>query len=173
MKKLQRLKSNKGFSLVELLIVIAIMAVLVGILAPQYIRYVERSRQSADIQVVNNIAGAIRTTTLDPVYEDFMPGGAEATIVATWNSNNAAGGIVITIGGSGGNVTEIATSIRAVIGGGGTDATNNGGAVVSRSNSAGLNPIVITYTFDAAGGGTIAVTQAGASTEFQRMLDRI
>lgn len=37
--------NNKGFSLVELIIVIAIMAVLIGVLAPQYLKYVERSRE--------------------------------------------------------------------------------------------------------------------------------
>lgn len=36
--------NDKGFSLVELIIVIAIMAVLVVVLAPQYLKYVERSR---------------------------------------------------------------------------------------------------------------------------------
>ncbi|MCM1143504.1 MAG: prepilin-type N-terminal cleavage/methylation domain-containing protein, partial [Lachnoclostridium sp.] len=34
--------NNKGFSLVELIIVIAIMVILVAVLAPQYLRYVEK-----------------------------------------------------------------------------------------------------------------------------------
>ena len=42
------MKNNKGFSLVELIIVVAIMAVLIGVLAPQYIKYVEKSRKSTD-----------------------------------------------------------------------------------------------------------------------------
>ena len=38
------MKNNKGFSLVELIIVIAIMAILVGVIAPQLILYIEKSR---------------------------------------------------------------------------------------------------------------------------------
>lgn len=40
MNKKQKSLTNKGFSLVELIIVIAIMAVLVGVLAPQFLKYV-------------------------------------------------------------------------------------------------------------------------------------
>lgn len=48
MNKKQKSLTNKGFSLVELIIVIAIMAVLVGVLAPQFLKYVEQSRNSTD-----------------------------------------------------------------------------------------------------------------------------
>lgn len=47
--------NNKGFSLVELIIVIAIMAVLVGVLAPQFVKYVEQSRRSKDVQNAANL----------------------------------------------------------------------------------------------------------------------
>ena len=51
--------NNKGFSLVELIVVIAIMAVLVGVLAPQFIKYVESSRRSTDISNAQNIQSAV------------------------------------------------------------------------------------------------------------------
>ena len=38
--------NNKGFSLVELIIVIAIMAILAGAIAPALIRYIDKSRKS-------------------------------------------------------------------------------------------------------------------------------
>lgn len=49
-------KSNKGFSLVELIIVIAIMAILAMTIAPATIRYIDKSRKADDLQLVGNIA---------------------------------------------------------------------------------------------------------------------
>ncbi len=69
MKK-QRSIGNKGFSLVELIIVIAIMAILVGVMAPQLMKYVERSRVSKDIQAVDAVHTAIVTAMLDPMVDD-------------------------------------------------------------------------------------------------------
>lgn len=56
-KYFAQLKENeeKGFSLVELIIVIAIMAILVGIVASQVLPYMEKSRKSKDQQIVSGI----------------------------------------------------------------------------------------------------------------------
>lgn len=52
-------KNNKGFSLVELIIVIAIMAILVGVLAPQFAKYLGKSKTATDIQNAQQMASAI------------------------------------------------------------------------------------------------------------------
>jgi type IV pilus assembly protein PilA len=55
----ERKLNNKGFSLVELIIVIAIMVILVVVIAPQYTRFVNNSRISSDIQTAQTMATAI------------------------------------------------------------------------------------------------------------------
>lgn len=72
-------KDNKGFSLVELIIVVAIMAILVGLLAPQYVKYVEKSRKSADASNLSEIVNAIQVKAADA--ESSLPsGGYKITI---------------------------------------------------------------------------------------------
>lgn len=53
--------NNKGFSLVELIVVIAIMAVLVGVLAPAYLSYVEKSRKQKDESAADEVKRAVET----------------------------------------------------------------------------------------------------------------
>ena len=57
--------NNEGFSLVELIIVIAIMAVLIGVLAPQYLKYVKNSKISTDITNAEEIANAVNAAIAD------------------------------------------------------------------------------------------------------------
>ena len=60
-----RKKDNKGFTLVELVIVVAILAILVGLLAPQYTKYVERSRKAADVSNMDEMIKAIQVYAAD------------------------------------------------------------------------------------------------------------
>lgn len=46
-------KDNKGFSLVELIIVIAIMAILIGIVGMNVIPQIENARKATDAQVIS------------------------------------------------------------------------------------------------------------------------
>ena len=80
------MKNNKGFSLVELIIVIAIMAILVGVIAPQLIKYIEKSRQAADVQLCDTVKTAIVTATSDPAVvtaNETCPFGESASQVSS------------------------------------------------------------------------------------------
>ncbi len=55
MKKL----NNKGFSLVELIVVIAIMAILVGVLAPSVLGQLDKAKASKDKQAFDAVASAV------------------------------------------------------------------------------------------------------------------
>ncbi len=56
---------NKGFSLVELIIVIAIMAILVAIIGSQVIPYIEKSRVSKDLSTLDTIYSSAQTIIAD------------------------------------------------------------------------------------------------------------
>ena len=69
------MKENKGFSLVELIIVIAIMAILIGVLAPQYIKYVEKSKKATDEKLARELLEMANVITADVDYFDLIDAG--------------------------------------------------------------------------------------------------
>ena len=75
---MEKKMNNKGFSLVELIVVIAIMAVLVGVLAPQFIKYVEKSRQSTDLSNLDSIKTVVESYYADK-EGDKLPDTVEIT----------------------------------------------------------------------------------------------
>lgn len=85
MKWPKRVKqNNKGFSLVELIIVIAVMAILTALLAPQFIKYIEQSRQSVDLNTVEGIMQAVQIGASDA--ELGLTGEGEIKIAGTGGS---------------------------------------------------------------------------------------
>lgn len=64
---------QKGFSLLELIVVIAIMAILIVVVTPQYLKYVERSRNTTDVRNAKEIVQALQIYALDPDIDDPVP----------------------------------------------------------------------------------------------------
>ena len=91
------LKNKKGFTLAELLIVVAIIAVLVAIAIPIFTSQLEKSRETADI-------ANVRSAYADAVAEYLTTGEAVTVTVAstqtqdTWQYVDGVIGTEITVG---------------------------------------------------------------------------
>ncbi len=105
-------KDNKGFTLVELIIVVAIIAVLATVLAPQYLQYVERSRESNDIQVAQNLMDAATVGVADPSTNV----SSASVITVTWTTDADNTAITVTSSTSGESVTNLTKAITDVVG---------------------------------------------------------
>ena len=73
---------NKGFSLVELIIVIAIMAILAAAIAPALIRYIDKSRKADDVTAGGTINSAVSAALANEDAYDDIQGQSSASIIA-------------------------------------------------------------------------------------------
>ena len=73
-------EKNQGFSLVELIIVIAVMAILIGTLAPQYVKYVEKSRKTADEDLADVLLTTGYLMTTDEEYATDISVGSQIVL---------------------------------------------------------------------------------------------
>ena len=87
-------KDNKGFSLVELIIVIAIMAILVGIVGSQVLPYLNKSREAKDQQILSGwVTAALSAYSANAA--SLTDGSYEITVSC---SNGAVSGATCTSG---------------------------------------------------------------------------
>lgn len=77
-------KDNKGFSLVELIIVIAIMAILIGIVGMNVIPQIENARKATDAQVLSAMVSEAMEA-----YTQVEHATGNFTITVTVGSNGA------------------------------------------------------------------------------------
>ena len=108
MKKMSQ-KNNKGFSLVELIVVVAIMAVLMGILVPTLVKNVEKSKKQKDASAIEAIRTTMVTNLADPTYSDL-----EATIVYDGQTLEITNGKVTVSGST--TAADVSSFLTAVSG---------------------------------------------------------
>lgn len=66
--------SNKGFSLIELIVVIAIMAVLIGVLTPSLIKHIHKAKVASDWAKIRNYYDEIQADyTISGEYNPAVP----------------------------------------------------------------------------------------------------
>ncbi|HXU99252.1 MAG TPA: type II secretion system major pseudopilin GspG [Caulobacteraceae bacterium] len=85
-KLLRKVRSDDGFTLLELLVVLAIMGLLAAIIAPQVLKYLGTSRtQTAKVQI-QNIGAALELYRLDIGHYPNQDEGLAATVAAPPNA---------------------------------------------------------------------------------------
>lgn len=62
MKKLMKMKKNqKGFTLVEVIVVLVILAIMAAILIPSLIGYIDKSRENSIVSETRSVVTAVQT----------------------------------------------------------------------------------------------------------------
>ena len=101
-------KNNKGFSLVELIIVIAIMVALIAVMGPQYVKYVQSSRDA--------VIGDAAESTLSVIKSEFALNNLALGTRTNEKITASTDPGYVTIGAAGGNGQVVVASSNVCVG---------------------------------------------------------
>jgi len=109
-----KMRRNRGFSMVELIIVIAIMAILAAALAPALVRYIKKAQKSYDLDTARELGQnttyllaeeATYTSTSNP-----SGGGATMTPYESFYKNNTTE-VTVSLNGSSYDLVIVCNSV--------------------------------------------------------------
>lgn len=136
-------KNNKGFSLIELIIAIAILIILTGLLAPQFMKYIEKSRLAKDMQTLDTVYTAVQGAISDEAaHQDLvtvMAGTSDAG-----NVDTAAGCSLVDLMGT----TTFGAELRALVGKDAGDINTSFQSRLAAESTSGTTPGHVCVSID-------------------------
>ncbi len=143
------LKDNKGFSLIELIIVIAIMAVLVAIIAPNLTKYLGKSKVQTDKTNLGEIKNQVKNcisdaaTQQDSAGNDILPQATDGS-TATYTLTKSGGTVNVA------NTTNGTADFAALLAG-----VFDGDTVIASKASPNKKSVVVNISGAASSGYTV------------------
>ncbi|KJG29611.1 prepilin-type cleavage/methylation domain-containing protein [Photobacterium angustum] len=112
------MKKQQGFTLIELMIVVAVIGVLAAIAVPQYQKYVGKSEASSALASITGLRTNIETHILDdgtfPATTDVAPPSSALGAITYESVSSAAGTVQFEFNSSGVSPETISKKVQLI-----------------------------------------------------------